>query len=307
MLTRLVFFLSILSAGCALQGQVLVDEVHETYDGIENLDVKGAFCTVEIIGENRDDVSFDGEITGTNANSRFRIHHEKQGDKLKVWVESPAMSWTNAQGKLTFAVPADMNVFVDNASGRVSVSNLKYGGLIVQSASGSISIKNTASNARAGAASGSVQVEGHEGDLEANSSSGSLKLMSVRGNISASTASGSIRIEESEGDIAASAASGSVHLSGANGAINIKTASGSIHGSEVMLTGPSSFHSASGSIHMELLNDMEELGYNLSSGSGSISVNGEKKSKRYIKETGKIMVKASAASGSLSFQGRRSL
>lgn len=300
MLKNLFFLILALFTGCALPGQVLVDEAHELYEGVKTIDVKGGFCSVEIIGENRGDIQFDGEISAARENSAFRIHHEIKGDELSVWIETPSMSWNANKGKLRFIVPESTNIFVNNASGSVKVENIIYGGLIVKAASGSVSMKNTASNAKVGASSGSVLIENHQGDLEAASSSGSLKLRSVKGNILAQASSGSVRIEDSEGDVSVNVSSGSIHISGAAGAIKLKSASGSIHGSEVLLTDASSFSSASGSIHMTLLNNDNDLGYNLSSGSGSISINGERKSKPYRKD-GKIMIQANTASGSQSF------
>jgi len=88
--------------------------------------------------------------------------------------------------------------------------------------------------------------------------------------------------------------------------LKFKSSSGSIHGSDILLTGSSSFNASSGSIHITTLNDDRDLGYDLSSGSGSISINGERKSKPYRKE-GRIMIHASTASGSQSFNSGKML
>jgi|SRR5690606_32887730 len=216
MFRNLILVIPLLFMGCVSEGQVVVDEAHEVYEGVKTLDVKGGFCSIEIVGENRDNVQFDGVISAARDNSDYRIRHELKGDELRVWVETPSMSWS-AKGKLTFVVPENVNVFVNNSSGSVKVDNIVYGALIVKASSGSVSISNTISNAKVGASSGSVSVSNHQGDLEVNCSSGSLKLSSIKGAISAQASSGSVKIEDSEGDIFVNASSGSISINGASG------------------------------------------------------------------------------------------
>ena len=298
----LIIMLSVTSISSSC-GQSFITEENEVFDGIKNLEIKGSFCQVTITGNESDQIFFQGEIKGYSSNSDFAIRHKISGDQLTIWVDTPTKSWNNVNGKLTFNVPADCNIFVNNSSGSIQVSQLQYGGLVLESTSGSIKSNNTKTNARMKASSGSINVNQHEGNLELTSSSGSQKLAGIIGDVSTRSSSGSINIQNIQGKVQAEASSGSIQLADViGGAVVLKTSSGSINGKGVQLTHSSSFTSSSGSISITLLNDIHNLSFNLSAGSGSLNVNGERRTKTFVRESGKIWIKGSSSSGSQNYQ-----
>jgi hypothetical protein len=283
-------------------GQGLLIQANEKFSGIKNLEVKGRFCNVQVVGHESTMVEFSGQIKGLRHVDGFAIRHEKKGDHLTVWVETPRVSWGNVNGDLQFWVPKDCILLIDNGSGNINVSNLQYAGLVLNNGSGNIRLNDIISNSRAKTASGNIYVENHIGDIDAVTSSGSHHLKKITGDLLVKSASGSININDLNGNLRAEAASGGIRLADVIGALKLKTSSGSIRGSGVRLTENSSFISSSGSISMNLLNPVRDLGFDLTSGSGGINVNGEKTSRKYVKNNnGAILINAESSSGSQTF------
>lgn len=298
----IIFSVTSISSSC---GQSFITEENEVFDGIKNLEIKGSFCQVTITGSESDQVFFQGEIKGYSSNSDFVIKYKTNGDQLTVWVETPLKSWNNVNGELVFNVPADCNIFVNNSSGSIQASQLQYGGLVLESTSGSIKTNNTKTNARMKASSGSINISQHEGNLELATSSGSQKLAGIIGDVNTRSSSGSINVQNVQGRVQAEASSGGIQLADVNGsAVFLKTSSGSINGKGVYLTQSSSFSSSSGSISISLINDIHQLSFNLSAGSGSLNVNGERRSKSFVRESGEIWIKGNSSSGSQNYQVR---
>jgi DUF4097 and DUF4098 domain-containing protein YvlB len=286
-------------------GQGLLIEANEIFPGINNLEIKGRFCNVQVVGGEGTDVELNGYIKGIRHVDGFAIRHEKKGNQLSVWVETPQISWGNVSGELQLKVPKNCNVMINNGSGSISVNNLQYAGMIINNGSGSVRMMDITSNSKVRTVSGNIQIENHKGNVDASTTSGSHQLKNISGDVDAKSVSGSININEAEGDVRVVTTSGGIRLTNVEGALNLKTTSGSIRGSGVMLTNNTLFNSISGSITMNLRNSAKELGYNLSSASGSITVNGQTVTKRYSKdEKGLLMISSSSTSGSQTFTSR---
>jgi hypothetical protein len=295
-----------LASSYASIGQSMLAEAHEKFSGIKNLEIKGVFCDVEVIGGEGSMVTFDGKIKGNRFVEDFAIRHEKQGNRLTVWVDTPRISWGNVNGTLQFWVPKDCNLFVKNSSGNIKVANLQYGELVLENSSGNIRLTDILTNSRVRTASGSVHIENHKGNINASTSSGSQNMMNISGDITTKSSSGSVNIKDSGGNVEAEASSGSIRLTNVQGALNLRTTSGSIRGSGILLVDNSIFISSSGSITIDLQNDINDLGFDLTAGSGSIIVNGERSSKRYLTNSrGGLLINANSSSGSQTFTARR--
>lgn len=98
--------------------------------------------------------------------------------------------------------------------------------------------------------------------------------------------------------------SGSVELTDVAGEFIISSGSGSISGTGVTLTGDSLFDTGSGRVEMAFLNRMEELTFDLDSGSGSIRVDDIRDADRVIIGSGDIKVSGSTGSGSQEYRTR---
>lgn len=282
---------------CLTQSQNLIDEVKETFNGVKELEVNGSFCYVEIIGGDGAAVDFHGEIKGLAKDSKIKIMHKQDGDKLKVWLEKPNNIHGKITGKLVFKTSKTLTVDVDNSSGKVFVSNITNEKLDVNASSGSVEVENIAAKVDLSCSSGSIKASNISGNTDIHTSSGSQRLSNVTGNIDANASSGRITIENTKGNINVGTSSGSIHLTNISGQIKASASSGSIDGDEIMLAGDNSFKTSSGSVKIDFKNKIEEIGFDISASSGSLHV-GENKYKKNYKSSGEITLKGNTSSGS---------
>lgn len=336
--TRLLLSaLSMLLVLSCLQAQDVIDQVDETYSNITNIEVEGSFCHVSVIGGTSSDVHFTGEVLASRSYD-IKIRHNVSGNTLRVWLDRPNSIRGSVKGKLTFNVPENTNLNVDNSSGSVSVSNIGEAEVKLKTSSGSIKAQSIKSSLVIGASSGSLSVADISGDVKAHTSSGSQRISGVKGNLTTKASSGSIKVEgvggdasvtsssgsqsiqtvegnvwskvtsgslniaNVTGDVKAASSSGGIRLDRITGAVNLSSSSGSQKGTNIKLTGASYFEASSGSVSMDLLNEKEELSFSLTASSGGLSAKGDKGRKKMIIERGPIKIVGSTSSGSQSYR-----
>ena len=331
----LLFFLT--AATSCVFSQHTIDKVNKTFNNVSSVDVEGSFCNVNISGEKRVDVALTGEIISSK-NYDIKIRYEQDGSKLKIWLERPRSLRGNIKGSINLKVPLNTNIEVINSSGNIFIENAGQCKVELVVASGNISVRNIDSGLSATTASGDMYLEDITGDVHATSasgtisatgikgdgyfvsSSGSQKIGGVSGNLKLTTASGSIFINMISGNVNARTSSGgikAVHVTGeismvtssgnirmenVAGSLSLTTTSGSQKGTDVKLTGDSSFKSSSGSVSMQLINRADELSFELYSSSGSLSAKGSSGSKKLIITRGPINVYGKTSSGSQSYR-----
>jgi DUF4097 and DUF4098 domain-containing protein YvlB len=333
-------FLFLLAVGFAVtvSAQELVDKVQLSFEGVNSINVKGAFCCTEFATSGSSEVLLDGEIRGLKKDSAVKIRYSQTGTRLNIWVEYTSLRNEQLKGYLILTVPESAEVTVSNISGSVSVEGPLYGKAIVETVSGSIIVSNLKAPAELKSTSGNIKAKSVQGDVKANSVSGEInieevmgfgKLSTVSGSINASgiykgteaqtisgaiglrevvgggkvnSVSGNISINAGKGDFHVGSTSGTVSLTSHEGILDIETISGSIVGSSVKLTGTSSFKSKSGNIDMDLTNRQEELSFDLESTSGGITYYGIKGKKRIFSDNGNIKINGNTLSGEISFK-----
>ncbi|MDW7695478.1 hypothetical protein R9C00_27175 [Flammeovirgaceae bacterium SG7u.111] len=275
---KIAFILS-LFIFCLFLDTILFAQTTESfsYDGITELTVKGRYAKVIIDGQNGNQLTFKGEITGSGNDE---IKYEKNGNSLKVWLEVNGNSWGNKKATLDFKVPKGIELVVDNSSGGVSASNLDGPKIELLASSGSIYAENISSG------------------LILKTSSGGIKAKEITGDINAKSSSGGQHLDNIVGNIKAVATSGGVKVSNVKGSLNISNSSGGISGDEVMLTQSSSFKTSSGGIKMDFVNDLDDLSFECSASSGNIKIGEESSGKKIILKYGDIMIHGVSSSGS---------
>ena len=286
---------------CEMVSQSIVAEKKFDMEGIKSLEVNGSFCSVEIIGYGGSTLIFEGEIKASS-DKEYSIEYDRDGDELKVWIESPRNNWGNTNGSLRFKVPSSTQVVVDNSSGSVAASGLKSMFIKLEASSGSIKARDMEGDMYLETSSGSSELEGLVGDLEIKSSSGSQSIESVVGNIAGRSSSGRIRFRNIKGDIVAETSSGGISLDDVVGGLELESTSGSLNGDRIKISNNSYFKSSSGSIRMELINDLETLNFDLKASSGSLRVGSKSADDRYIDKQGDgLKITGISSSGSQSY------
>lgn len=290
--------------GCAFflycnpaQNQNIISKAEFSYENIKDLVVEGSFCYVEVKTGVGNKLSFNGEITGNMEKDKYEIKYRQEGSYVKVWVEQPKTSWNNISGKLIFTAPKNINLTVENSSGRIYTEGLEGEKFNLRTSSGNITSEKIRSKAILKTSSGDIKINNLTGNLEARTSSGGQYLSNIEGNIQTVASSGKIQCNTITGNIDAGNSSGGIRVTNTSGILSLKATSGGITGESVNLTGNSDFKTSSGKIKIQLKNDLDELSFNLSSSSGELLVGGSKKGKNYFYNAGKILIRGISSSG----------
>lgn len=299
MRTLIAFLMVIWLSNMLVQAQSTLAEEKFEMDDIKEVEVRGSFCSVSVKGYSGKTLYFDGEITGSSKKD-YTIGYDRDGSLLKIWVESPNNNWGYTRGQLKLRVPSGIEVIVDNSSGDVFASDLSGRNIRIEASSGSLEVEDVSNDLLLETSSGSIELTGlTNGDLKIKSSSGSQRIRNVKGNIESRSSSGRISLDNITGDIEAETSSGGIELDGFRGGLKLESTSGSLNGDEIELTSNSYFRSSSGSIDMELVNDIESLNFDLDASSGSLRVGDRKAQDRYIDRRNEgIEVKGISSSGS---------
>ncbi len=172
------------------------------------------------------------------------------------------------------------NITVSNITGKVesnsSFGNQKFdnitGNIVLRSSSGEIIVHELHGNADVSCSFGHQTFSHMRGDLKTVSSSGNVTVEELTGNASVKSTFGAQDYKSVEGDIVSSASSGDIKLSDHKGQLTLSTSFGSIRGKNITLKGNSEFKASSGNISMNIINNMEDLRFDLVSSSGNLSI-----------------------------------
>ncbi|MDQ2178138.1 DUF4097 family beta strand repeat-containing protein [Marinifilum sp. D714] len=317
---QLVVFGFCLLSSVNLFSQTIYAEEHKVFDGIDKLEVKGSFCDVEIIGSDRLDVKFDGEIKGSSLrNKKFEIKYDVSGDKLMVWIDSPFSFSGRIESKLQFKVPSDTEVLVKNSSGDVYCEGLvaKYtsmhassgdigmqnmkGDLELETSSGEISVKNHIGNLDMESTSGDQEIKEVVGNISTQASSGDLEFKYIEGDISSRTTSGDIEIDNLVGRLKNVSSSGSMEIDNSKVYLHLTASSGDIEGNNLLLVGEAFFYTTSGNIDLKLRNDPDQLSFDLVASSGNLRAGNRKADKKLYLRNGEIWIHGKSSSGDQSY------
>ena len=97
-------------------------------------------------------------------------------------------------------------------------------------------------------------------------------------------------------------ASGGVDMARCQGIVAVQTASGHIRARELRLTADARFESSSGGIDVDLVNDLSDLTYRLTSSSGRIRFGDIEAGNHLTGGSGRFLIEARTASGAQTFR-----
>ena len=210
------------------KSQEIIDKVSKSFAGVESIEVKGFFCSVEIEEGVGSTVQFEGEISASKQYDSYLIKYEQNLNHLRVWVEVPNKMNAQINGFLKFEIPRNVSVTVKNISGNVSVSGVGYKELVLYTVSGSIKVEDIPCDADLATVSGSISGKFINGDLTAKTTSGTIITSNVLGNLVANSISGSIKAFDINGYANLSNVSGSINLNNILKDVTVSTVSGTL-------------------------------------------------------------------------------
>lgn len=282
-------------------GQNVLASTEFEGDNIAEVVIRNTFCDVNLEGGNK--LYFKGVIEGRGDRGDFEIQTELDGDRLEIIVRSRTRNWNwnkISRSRLDLTVPAGTEVYVENTSGDTYGRSLSGSEIEIEATSGDIDLSDISADVRIDVTSGDIEIEDMTGRLEIESTSGDLDLNDIDGDIRTRSTSGDVEIRQFSGNIQARTTSGELTVSRGKGALNLRTTSGNIEGYDLEITDDLLLEASSGEIEIELVNDIEDLNFELESGSGDLRAgrrSGEKD--LYIKRGDGFWVKGVTTSGDI--------
>lgn len=268
------------------------------HPGATALEIEAETFAVEIRATRGRHVEMEVE----NAPGSYTVYHSTDDGAVRVWVERTFSLFSRPhRGRLVFLVPADIDLSVDTSTGEVYATGLVGDAISVETSTGSILLEEFTAGATVRSTTGSIDIRRCAGTYSVRSTTGSIAITSVEGDLQVSSSTGSQRYEEIVGDIDARSTTGRIELSDTEGRLRLRTSTGRQVGTEVLLTGDSSFDSTTGSIEFDLVNDVDKLEFDLSSTTGSLRVGGDRSQRElFLSGTG-FTVTGSTSTGSQHF------
>lgn len=187
------------AAGCLVFPMGAREEETFSYQGIDQVEVKGEFLAVEVTAGDGLSVSMTTDLPEDSDLSPrpYRVMHEVIGSRLSVWVERDPGTWTIFQsGRILLTIPQGTSLALETVSGSARVDGLETTNLRVSSTSGGLTLTNIRAPLVATNVSGAISIDGLDGTLSANTVSGSIQCLNVTlaGDSALSSTSGAISV-----------------------------------------------------------------------------------------------------------------
>ncbi len=269
-----------------------------SYSGIDSLEVDAGTFDVVVEATGGREVSMEIE----NYPDGFTVYHIVEGSTVRVRVEQTFSLFTLPhRGTLVFRVPASIDIGIETTTGDARVAGVSRAELRVRTTTGSIILEETTGSLFARSTTGAIEVLGSSGELEIDSTTGSLEIDDFEGTITASSTTGRHHYEEIVGQIDARSTTGRIEFRAVTARLRVRTSTGSQTGRGVLLTEDSSFEATTGSIDMDLDDNIDDLEFDLTSTTGSLRVGDERSQRRLFFGGSGLEVNASTSTGSQRF------
>ena len=232
----------------------------------------------------------------------YTVYHSVSGDQVTVWVERRFSLFTRPHGgTLVLLVPAQTDIGTRTSTGGVSVTRIEARSLEVATSTGSIDVADSMTDMRLSTSTGSVRVTNSSDTFEITTTTGPIVLERCVGTVSASSTTGRHRYQDVSGSVNARSSTGHIELDGVTGRIDLRTSTGTQSGRRVRLTEDSTFEASTGSIDMDLENDLAALEFDLRSSTGTLVAGAERSQRQLFLGSTGIRVSGRTSTGSQSF------
>lgn len=269
-----------------------------TYSGIDRIEVDAGTFDVVMQATRGRDVSMEIE----NYPDGFTVYHIVEGSTVRVRVEQNFSLFTPPhRGTLAFLVPSSIDIGIETTTGEARVAGVSRAELRVRTTTGSITLDETTGTLSARSTTGAIEVLRSSGELEIDSTTGSLAIDEFEGTITASSTTGRHDYEEIVGQIDAKSTTGRIEFRDVRARLRVRTSTGNQTGHGVLLTESSSFEATTGSIDVDLENELDDLEFDLTSTTGSLRVGDERSQRRLFFGGSGVEVNGSTSTGSQRF------
>ncbi len=190
--------LAALTISCAAFGSGASEDDSFSYPGIDTVSVNAEFLNVEVSGDEGSDVSVSSDLPSDSLlESRgYKLLHEVEGSRLKVWLEKDWPFARSTEGTLLVQCPRDIRLKMETVSGRITVERMESGNCALRTVSGGIRLRDIRGALSAASVSGRISLDAAEGRVTVKTVSGAIQghALLIEEDSSFSTISGNIDI-----------------------------------------------------------------------------------------------------------------
>ncbi|TAF67780.1 MAG: hypothetical protein EAZ55_01815 [Cytophagales bacterium] len=287
--------------------------IDEKFNDIDEIEIKGGFCDVVIVGSNQSQTTLSATISGSG-DKNYELEYEKIGSRLTVFLKDNKKNgkWKNEnlQGVIKIETNRKNKITATTSSGDIGINNFKDNTFTIASTSGSISATELDGTINIASTSGNINLENSKGTISTKNTSGNQCIKDSEGNIVAKNTSGDIELSQFVGTATAENTSGGITIKAVEASLKLVNTSGGIRGEQVKVTNHSTFAATSGDIDIQFSNKIEDLNFELKSSSGNIKGIGSKKQSGFSSDggtinstntSGKYTIKGVTSSGSQNY------
>jgi DUF4097 and DUF4098 domain-containing protein YvlB len=253
----------------------------KTHSGanISTITVRVPHVDVNIVPTDSNEIT--AHFSGRGERDHYTLSLNEQNNGLEVIVDNPGRHFLPnlyfGQQQLTLEVQVPKHQYelftVDSSSGNIRLSTLEAKLLQLTASSGDIEFSHfKGETLKVSASSGDVKIGDVQANTELQTNSGDIEARDIKGTLGAASSSGSLTLSQIEGDSTLTTNSGDVRLNGLV-ATHLKTTSSSgdqdlekISGAEI------DSRSSSGDITLSVLDQMQNMQINTSSGDAKLSL-----------------------------------
>lgn len=204
-------------------------------------------------------------------------------------------------------VKADGNLSITSSSGNVNLKSIKGDVCTIAASYGHITASQVQARMDIHSKSGNINLHEISGSVKAVSLYGSQHFSNILGDVSANSSSGEVTLEDAKGFADIQTLYGNIVMNDCTGNIKLEASSGSIRGHQVMISDSANIKTGYGDISMDLLNNPEELSYDVLTDYGSVRIHGksmakdDQRSRVYISK-GPKLIRSYSQSGNQQFE-----
>lgn len=187
-----------LTMSCAAFGSGASEDDSFSCLDIDAVSINAEFLDVEVSGDEGFAVSMSSELPSDSllGGRGYKLLHEVEGSRLKVWLEKDWPFDRSAEGTLVLQCPRDVRLKIDTTSGRIAVERMESAYCALRTVYGGISLRHSSGVMSATSVSGRIALDADEGRVTVKTVSGAIegRGLAIEEDSSFSTISGNVDI-----------------------------------------------------------------------------------------------------------------
>ena len=160
--------------------------------------INAEFLDVEISGDDGTAVTMTSDLPSDSSfgGRGYRLLHETDGARLRVWLEKDwPLDW-HSGGTLSLQCPRNVELKIETISGRILVGHMESRNCTLRTVSGQINVQGSHGTFSAASVSGKVLLDADEGRVTARTVSGAIegRGLDLKEDSSFATVSGNVDV-----------------------------------------------------------------------------------------------------------------